>query len=270
MDQSMPPCLSCGQTTQRLIAKALCIKCYDAQRYARKRAERGRLERDYTCQDCGIHATTEATSGYLPKRCKPCAETRTAELAMMRHRRRYAAQKDTLVERDRTRRAANKARNLAVGLPAGEKTCPKCDAVKPLDDFPIAWGKPNGRHSYCKTCYREYDRTWIERHPEVRAAYGIRWRTANRLTERLKPYPLDVDAYLALLESQHYACAICFDAPDDPYTLQVDHCHETGAVRGLLCPNCNSALGRLGEDPERIRRAADYVEVARAMTTAPS
>jgi len=42
--------------------------------------------------------------------------------------------------------------------------------------------------------------------------------------------------------------------------VHVDHCHETGRVRGVLCFNCNSAIGKLGDDPDAVRRAAAYLE----------
>ncbi|MFE5188252.1 endonuclease VII domain-containing protein [Streptomyces sp. NPDC056628] len=42
--------------------------------------------------------------------------------------------------------------------------------------------------------------------------------------------------------------------------VHVDHCHETGRVRGVLCFNCNSAIGKLGDDPDAVRRAAAYSE----------
>lgn len=45
--------------------------------------------------------------------------------------------------------------------------------------------------------------------------------------------------------------------------LVVDHCHETGKVRGLLCRTCNMGLGQLKDDPARLRRLADYVENSR-------
>jgi hypothetical protein len=60
-------------------------------------------------------------------------------------------------------------------------------------------------------------------------------------------------------------CEICKNPPSGsrngiPLSLCVDHDHATGAVRGLLCSNCNSAIGLLKDDPERIRRAAAYLE----------
>lgn len=41
--------------------------------------------------------------------------------------------------------------------------------------------------------------------------------------------------------------------------LAVDHCYASGVVRGLLCFNCNTAIGKMGDDPERLRLAADYL-----------
>ncbi|WP_335755288.1 endonuclease VII domain-containing protein [Streptomyces niveus] len=51
-------------------------------------------------------------------------------------------------------------------------------------------------------------------------------------------------------------CVICLSAP----AAHVDHCHETGRVRGVLCFNCNSAIGKLGDDPDTLRRATAYLE----------
>lgn len=56
-------------------------------------------------------------------------------------------------------------------------------------------------------------------------------------------------------------CAVCGVREEKAQRqLSIDHCHETGKVRGVLCFACNTALGKLGDDPERIRALAAYVE----------
>jgi hypothetical protein len=69
---------------------------------------------------------------------------------------------------------------------------------------------------------------------------------------------------LALLLAQHERCAICGTADWDRKGPQVDHCHATGRVRGVLCGNCNQGLGRFHDTPARLRAAADYLERAAA------
>lgn len=70
-------------------------------------------------------------------------------------------------------------------------------------------------------------------------------------------------AYAEMLESQGGRCAIC--GGTDPggsknVHFAIDHCHETGTVRGLLCAPCNQALGLFKDNPERLRAAAEYLE----------
>ncbi len=68
-----------------------------------------------------------------------------------------------------------------------------------------------------------------------------------------------------MLATQGGRCAICeTDEPRGRHsTFNVDHNHETGVVRGLLCCDCNLSIGKLGDDPARLRAAADYLERAR-------
>jgi hypothetical protein len=65
-----------------------------------------------------------------------------------------------------------------------------------------------------------------------------------------------------MLEAQDYKCAICgvldVVAPGNG-ALAVDHCHETGRVRGLLCSICNTSLGGFRDDPELLQRAVNYL-----------
>ncbi len=59
-----------------------------------------------------------------------------------------------------------------------------------------------------------------------------------------------------MVASQQGVCTICLKGP----AVHVDHCHETGRVRGVLCFNCNAALGQLGDDPDTFNRAIAYLE----------
>lgn len=61
-----------------------------------------------------------------------------------------------------------------------------------------------------------------------------------------------------MADAQDYRCAVCGEPPTRR-RLDVDHDHKTGAVRGLLCSDCNIALGKFRDDPDRLRAAADYL-----------
>lgn len=89
------------------------------------------------------------------------------------------------------------------------------------------------------------------------------WRKKFR-SQRVKwNYGLSPEAYQAMLEKQDGVCAIC-QKPEmmtrHRSHLSVDHHHKTGAVRGLLCSQCNNGLGRFFDDAAGLRRAAEYVE----------
>lgn len=71
-----------------------------------------------------------------------------------------------------------------------------------------------------------------------------------------------------MLEVQRHVCAICFEPETttaksgEPRLLCVDHDHETGEVRGLLCSRCNTALGLFDDDPARLGVAMSYLRPA--------
>ena len=64
--------------------------------------------------------------------------------------------------------------------------------------------------------------------------------------------------YNLLAEVQGNKCAICGTAPTNK-KLDLDHCHETKKIRGLLCNNCNRGLGHFKDNPELLRKAIDYI-----------
>ena len=114
--------------------------------------------------------------------------------------------------------------------------------------------------------------------PEFRRASYLRSQVAQkkryhsdsehraRLIEKRKysKYGLTPDDYFEMLEAQDYKCLVCGVKHKEGKTtkLHVDHCHETGKVRGLLCMHCNLAAGFAKDDPVRLRSLADYLEAS--------
>lgn len=85
--------------------------------------------------------------------------------------------------------------------------------------------------------------------------------TARRRRRLWREYKMSLIDYKNLLEIQNYKCVICNLNQDELISkLNVDHCHTTGKVRGLLCTTCNSAIGMLKDDPNLIKNAIKYLE----------
>lgn len=83
--------------------------------------------------------------------------------------------------------------------------------------------------------------------------------------ETLRKYGLRQSDYDRMMVRQHGVCAACGEPETaamngQPMSLAVDHDHDSGAFRGLLCGRCNRALGLSRDNPETLRRLADYVE----------
>jgi Recombination endonuclease VII len=133
-------------------------------------------------------------------------------------------------------------------VPAGHKWCPDCDEVKPLEDFPTTRASRSGRHTYCKPCHNARGRASLERVGGSRT-YHLKRR-----------YGITAEEADEMLAEQGGLCAICRTEP----AAHVDHDHDTGRIRELLCFHCNGGLGQFKDDPELLRAAADYVELHRA------
>lgn len=71
-------------------------------------------------------------------------------------------------------------------------------------------------------------------------------------------YGLSLEDYAALLHEQNYQCGIC--KKQFTQTANVDHNHDTGKVRGLLCHNCNSLLGHAKDNPDILTSAIEYLQ----------
>lgn len=152
-------------------------------------------------------------------------------------------------------------------MDANAKTCTRCGATKPDDEFHRGNGN-NGRRQRCKDCRR------IETASVPKAVAGV-WRRKWRLK---KDFRLTEAGYTALFEKQNGRCAICGGVQATYKTgnragvqprLAVDHDHVTGHVRGLLCLPCNTGLGQFRDRPASLRAAAEYLERAAQEAATP-
>lgn len=87
-------------------------------------------------------------------------------------------------------------------------------------------------------------------------------RTTKRRkrSDLMKDFGINADQYEAMLHEQNHVCAICGKHDICNRDLAVDHCHTTKRVRGLLCTNCNMALGKFQDDLQNLRKAIEYME----------
>ena len=104
----------------------------------------------------------------------------------------------------------------------------------------------------------EYQREWRKLHPKT---YTEEEKQIKREKALEKRYGVSQEEYEQWQIIQNHSCAICgLHEQESPKALAVDHCHITGIIRGLLCSNCNRAIGLLKDTPALLRAAADYLE----------
>lgn len=148
------------------------------------------------------------------------------------------------------------------------RICVKCHHEKPLEQFKKLHGE--GYSGYCEGC-RGSARKSMRRikTKEQRTEAHRQWRKGNPKFEAyVRMYNLKYHAkitleqYQELFDAQRGVCAICSGSHNESSrfkNLHVDHCHTTGKIRGLLCANCNTALGLLKDSPLLLSKAIEYL-----------
>lgn len=107
-----------------------------------------------------------------------------------------------------------------------------------------------GRRRGCKPCRKATRKRWEHQNKDY----------ARKSRFRIE-YGISVEDYDRMYDEQEGLCKICL-TPEERYRMHTDHCHQRGRVRGLLCRNCNSMLGHAKDNPEVLRRGAEYLEMA--------
>jgi len=173
------------------------------------------------------------------------------------------------------------------------KFCRRCKEAKPLDEFVSHYGTRDGKSERCKQCdkvnqeevrKRYWDAPAIQ--PEIKYCcrckqnkpscefhrcrgkrdwLSVLCRRCPQESGKRYRYGITENQQLEILQSQGNCCAICGTALDgslieaNPLSPNIDHCHTTGNVRGILCRSCNLALG-IAEQGDWLTKAAEYLE----------
>lgn len=140
------------------------------------------------------------------------------------------------------------------------KTCTTCKEAKLLDEFQKA---PKGKHRHkakCRACCSvqksEYKKRRFAANPDWQLEQGYR-----------RKYGMTLADYDRMYAVQCGRCALCnSDKPGAPHgRFCVDHDHQTGRVRALLCQKCNVGLGHFNDDPSMLKLAAQYITAFRGI-----
>lgn len=133
------------------------------------------------------------------------------------------------------------------------KICSKCKLEKADTEF-HKWYKnpPYQLYPSCKKCRKEQNNN-----PEAKLKLYLQ-------QIRYK-FNITSDRYLQMLKNQNWKCKICFknfNLDNGDRRPHIDHCHESGKIRGLLCHHCNIGIGMLSHDVNKLKNAIFYLDIS--------
>ncbi len=151
------------------------------------------------------------------------------------------------------------------GLICWCKVC-KSQKEKKYNQRPEVWGRQKARREQNKERIAQQGKTRYEASKQqilatMKTQYQVN-REHYRFWAIAKRYGLSAEKWNDIFEQQKGRCALCdneFDVNKSKF-IQVDHCHSTGVIRGLLCTKCNVGLGAFGDSPEMLLKAIQYLE----------
>jgi hypothetical protein len=142
------------------------------------------------------------------------------------------------------------------------KTCSKCRALLKLENFYV---RKDGRYrTECKHCIKKRNSEYHQANKEKIKQTTKKWAKNNK--ERIRDsklkskFGITLEQKEILFKGQGNCCAICKSTQNTKNRdWDVDHCHDTNAIRGILCSNCNRALGLFKDSPENLLSAYEYL-----------
>jgi len=157
---------------------------------------------------------------------------------------------------------AKERRELNILL--GEKICSRCGEIKQNSDFYKVKGR-DGSPSWCKKCKLDQNKKYAK-NPDVaaqkkawRKKYNLKTKDLRKFSRMKSLYGLSFDEYMGMMDAQSGKCAICGTKLAGIRGINIDHCHETNKIRGLLCKNCNLGLGFFKDEINLLQKAIRYI-----------
>lgn len=162
-----------------------------------------------------------------------------------------------------------------------EKHCNGCDRTLVASEFYVVRRSTHGLSDRCRECTRRYQKQRYARDPrnsikmsrdylekqrrqQLEFEAGRSDVPSTKVVREMKQYGLTIEMFLEMEKAQGGKCAVCGCAPSEVQghrstRLYIDHCHETGVIRGLLCNRCNTGIGYFQNSGERLESAANYL-----------
>lgn len=135
-----------------------------------------------------------------------------------------------------------------------QKLCKDCNIEKPVDQFYKSYNKKVNKQYYrlnCIPCENKRSKEYHKLNKEKRRLQNRDWNLQNK-------FGITAVDYDNMLLKQNGVCKICKKTNSDR-GLSVDHDHDTGVVRGLLCNKCNTGLGQFDDSIEMLELAIKYL-----------
>ena len=136
------------------------------------------------------------------------------------------------------------------------KKCTKCGELKSLFEFSKHKRHRDGLRFRCKGC--EAEDAKAKKKESLEKDY-LGTRLKERANNLKRMFGMSLEDYEQKAKAQNNVCVICKEACKSGKNLAVDHDHNTGAIRDLLCGNCNGGLGKFQDSPELLEKAAEYL-----------
>lgn len=152
------------------------------------------------------------------------------------------------------------------------KLCRTCNETKDINEFHKQTNAKDGRYLDCKVCTAVKNKAWYAANKTRHAETCASWYKKNRTHAISKgtdwhyrsTYGISHEEFLALAQKQDNKCLICdvalTFAEKRPTRAVLDHNHETGEIRGVLCNACNTGIGLLKDSPAVLLSAHNYLK----------